>query len=241
MATSASTHLNLTEFTETNALVFDLDGTLIDSTPGIESALRAAFQSVGRTMPAVDLRRIIGPPITVIARRVEPLLSDAEVASIEQSYRAIYDSVGWRDTLAYPTVGDTLGALHRRGLRLFIVTNKPLVPTLKILAHLGLANLFLEVLTRDSRAPHYASKADMLADLLSGQQLKPSATLMIGDTSEDQEAAHTNNIDFLHATYGYGSVTMPARCIRQFSEIATLLNVTDQFKDQPLAKGIDAS
>jgi phosphoglycolate phosphatase len=222
MAKSAPIHLNLSSFAQINALVFDLDGTLIDSTPGISSALRRAFQSAGRTMPAVDLARVIGPPITVIARRIDPLLSDTEVVNIERSYRAIYDSVGWRDTLAYPSVIDTLGVLHRHGLRLFIVTNKPLLPTSAILEHLGLSNLFVEVLTRDSRSPRYSSKTEMLGDLLSRQSLQAGATLMIGDTGEDQDAAHANNLEFLHATYGYGSVTS-ARYIGEFSEIAALL------------------
>jgi phosphoglycolate phosphatase len=226
MASSTFTNLNLTSFGRINALVFDLDGTLIDSVPGIGSALRTAFQSVGRTMPEVDLRRVIGPPITAIARRIEPLLSDTEIAGIERSYRAAYDRDGWRDTLAYPAVADTLRVLHRHDLRLFIITNKPLVPTSNILAHLGLDDLFVEALTRDSRSPHYTSKAEMLADLLSRQRLQPCTTLMIGDTNEDQEAAHINGLSFLHATYGYGSVTMPARHVHHFSEVAALLSIS---------------
>jgi phosphoglycolate phosphatase len=225
MASSIFANLNVPSFSRINALVFDLDGTLIDSTPGICSALRTAFKSVGRTMPEVNLRRVIGPPITVIARRIEPLLSEAEVVGIERSYRAIYDSDGWRDTLAYPAVADTLRALHRRNVRLFIVTNKPLVPTSNILNHLGLKDLFVEALTRDSRSPHYVSKADMLSDLIGRQRLQSNTTLMIGDTNEDQEAAHVNGLDFLHATYGYGSVTVPGGHVDHFSEIAALLNI----------------
>jgi phosphoglycolate phosphatase len=226
MATPVSTEKNLSSYARIKSLIFDLDGTLIDSTPGIESSLRAAFLSCGLTMPVVDLRRIIGPPITVMARRIEPSLSDGDVAVIERSYRASYDSDGWRDTIAYPAVADTLRVLHRYGLRFFIVTNKPLVPTSNILAHLGLDTLFIEALTRDSRTPHYASKADMITDLLSRQYLEPGTTLMIGDTGEDQEAAHTNGIDFIHVTYGYGSATKPVYCVSHFSEIAVLFNLT---------------
>jgi phosphoglycolate phosphatase len=219
-------------FGRINALVFDLDGTLIDSTAGVGNALSAAFQSAGRMMPAMDLRRVIGPPITVIARRIEPLLSDAEVAVIERSYRAIYDSNGWRDAFAYPAVADTLHIFHRGGLRLFIVTNKPLLPTSNILGHLGFDGLFLEALSRDSRTPHYANKTEMLADLLTRHQLLPDTTLMIGDTSEDQEAAHGNGLAFLHVTYGYGSVTTSTHRIDHFSEIATLLSATTTQENQ---------
>ena len=69
-------------------MVFDLDGTLIDSSPGIALSLAAAFQSVGRVMPETDIRKAIGPPIRIIARRVEPSLTDAELDGIEPSYRS---------------------------------------------------------------------------------------------------------------------------------------------------------
>jgi phosphoglycolate phosphatase len=224
----ATNHPNFdaTSMAGINALVFDLDGTLIDSTTGIGGALRAAFQSAGRTMPAVDLRRVIGPPITDIARRIEPSLSDAELATIERSYRSNYDNEGWRETVVYPAVEDTLRAFHRHGLRLFIVTNKPLAPTSNILKHLGLHDLFIETLTRDGRTPRYTGKSEMLADLISRHGLRRNSTLMIGDTNEDQEAAHANGLCFLFVTYGYGSVMMPAHSIHHFSEIATILNVT---------------
>jgi phosphoglycolate phosphatase len=213
-------------FSQINSVVFDLDGTLIDSTPGIAGALEEAFRSAGRSMPAVDLRRIIGPPITVIARRIEPSLSDTEVATIERHYRAIYDNAGWRNTLAYPAVVQTLHELYKQGLRLFIVTNKPLIPTSNILSHLGLKNFFIETLTRDSREPHYANKAEMLAELLCRQQLDPDTTLMVGDTSEDQESAYANRLGFIHATYGYGSLTETTHRMHHFSEIVVLLNIT---------------
>jgi phosphoglycolate phosphatase len=231
--TASTLQLSEAGFGRINTLVFDLDGTLIDSTAGVRNALSAAFQSAGRMMPATDMRRVIGPPITVIARRIEPLLSDAEVAVIERSYRAIYDSNGWRDAFAYPAVVDTLHIFHRRGLRLFIVTNKPLLPTSNILAHLGFDGLFVEALSRDSRTPHYVSKSEMLADLLTRHHLLSDTALMVGDTSEDQEAAHSNGLAFLHVTYGYGSVITSAHRIDHFSEIATLLSATTTLENPP--------
>lgn len=225
MAASPS-RIEPTGFEHLSALIFDLDGTLIDSTAGIGAALAAAFQAAGRSMSRADLRSLIGPPISVIARRLEPSLSDSEVATIESSYRSFYDHEGWRTTVAFPGVADTLHELHRRGMRLFVVTNKPLVPTSKILTHLGLSGLFIEALTRDTGVPHYASKVEMLADLILRQRLNAESSLMIGDTIEDQLAAHDNGLRFLHVTYGYGSVPVATDRIHSFSEMLSLLSIS---------------
>jgi phosphoglycolate phosphatase len=201
----------------------DLDGTLIDSTPGIHSSLAAAFEAAGRAMPPTDLRRIIGPPITVIARRIEPSLTDDEVLIIERIYRKLYDSEGWRQTVAFESVDATLKTLQATGKQLFIVTNKPKIPTGNILATLGLNMLFTESLTRDSRTPHFASKAEMVNDILSRHRLAPESIVMVGDTIEDQESAHAHGLRFLHARYGFGAIPDASHPIDNFSEVLSLL------------------
>ena len=204
------------------SLIFDLDGTLIDSCPGIGSSLSAAFRSVGRKMPAADLRAAVGPPIRVIAARIEPTLSEAELVQIELTYRTRYDNDGWRETVLFDGVAETLQALHIAGASMFIVTNKPRIPTEKILTQLDLIHLFREVSTRDSRTPAYDSKTEMLSDLLQRYSLDSESTMMIGDTLEDEKAAAANGLRFLYATYGYGSIKNPRFPISEFSEISTL-------------------
>jgi len=132
------------------AFFFDLDGTLVDSIPGIASSLTAAFASIGRVMPVVNLRDAIGPPIRTIVERLQPDLTKDETLAIEQFYRPTYDNEGWRETLLFPGVDGTLHRMHEDGFQLFIVTNKPRIPTLKLLEHFGLLKLFRVVLTRDS-------------------------------------------------------------------------------------------
>jgi phosphoglycolate phosphatase len=204
------------------AIVFDLDGTLVDSSPGIASSLAAAFQSVGRVMPEADFRKAIGPPIRIIARRVEPSLTDDELDLIEPFYRADYDNRAWRDTVIFDGVADTLREFHAQGLRLFIITNKPRIPTTHILAQFNLQHLFHEILTRDGGLPPFASKAEMLATLIERHGLSPDSTVMVGDTGEDQETAHANHVPFLHVTYGCGTVES-AHKIDLFPELAMLL------------------
>lgn len=206
-----------------STIVCDLDGTLIDSIPGIGASLSAAFLAIGREMPTADLRAAIGPPIGIIARRIEPSLSDDEVTQIERHYRAGYDVDGWRETVLFQGVADTLQSLREQGCRLYIITNKPRIPTEKILIHLGLHSLFEEVVSRDSRSPGYESKSEMLRDLLHRRSLPADATIMIGDTSEDGEAASANHLKFAFVTYGYGAHSSVALSIDNFADLQQLL------------------
>jgi len=209
------------------ALVFDLDGTLIDSAPGISASLKAAFNSAGRSMPGAEVRSVIGPPIGVIARKIDPTLTDAEVKLIEQEYRSSYDSEGWRETVAFDGVVETLSRLHAAGWRLFVVTNKPSVPTGKILALLKIESALEAVFSRDSRTPRYASKTEMLADLMAIHKLEPGSTAMVGDTQEDGEAALANRLQFVHVSYGYGTVSDAAMRANRFQDIEDMCRRED--------------
>jgi len=210
---------------ELEAFVFDLDGTLIDSIPGIASSLAAAFRSIGREMPVADLRRAIGPPIRIIAKRIEPSLTDDETLAIERYYRSLYDSSGWRDSLIFEGVAETLRKLYGAGFRLFVATNKPLLPSRNTLNHMGIANLFEAIVTRDSSTPHYASKAAMLGDLVAMHWLRPGATVMVGDTIEDREAAQANSVACIFAQYGYGEDPGAQQSIASFADLVRVAGV----------------
>jgi phosphoglycolate phosphatase len=87
-------------------------------------------------------------------------------------------------------------------------------------------NLFEEIITRDSRTPGYSGKSAMLSDLLRRHRLPTESTIMVGDTAEDGEAAADNRLEFIHASYGYGSVSVSCRSITCFSQLWTALSVT---------------
>jgi phosphoglycolate phosphatase len=155
-------------------------------------------------------------------------LTAEEVKAIEKEYRADYDKNGWHATVAFDGVVEGLLRLHRSGLRLFVVTNKPMMPTGKILEHFGVNAAFEAVLTRDSRTPKYASKIEMLAELIKNHGIEAASSAMVGDTSEDQEAARHNGVRFVYVTYGYGSILETDLQIDKFQAIEELLGQGDR-------------
>jgi phosphoglycolate phosphatase len=205
------------------ALVFDLDGTLVDSAPGIGTSLKTAFNAAGREIPTCDLSSLVGPPINIIARRLEPSLTADEVTVIEKEFRADYDAKGWRKAIPFDGVVEGLLRLGRTGIRLFVVTNKPRIPTEKMLENLGLNAVFEKVLTLDTRIPKYANKTEMLAELIRDQGIEAAFSAMVGDTNEDQEAARGNGVRFIYVTYGYGRVLEADIQVEKFQAIENML------------------
>ena len=187
-------------------LLFDLDGTLLDSLPGIVLAVREACRSVGLPEPGVDLRPLLGPPIkTILSEAVatdDPLLLDR----LERNFRASYDSEGWQNTSCFEGAAETLAALQAQRHRLFIVSNKPRHISVRILEREGLLPLFECIYTRDSRVPPWCSKEQILLAVLTENGLLPSDCLMVGDTMEDGEAAASAGMDFVFMNHGYGQL-----------------------------------
>ncbi|MDD5466184.1 MAG: HAD family hydrolase [Anaerolineales bacterium] len=194
------------------AVIFDLDGTLVDSAPGIEAALRQAMLQFhpGEDGMLADLRQRIGPPVGEIIRSLLPGASPAEADAIEAAYRGIYDSNAWRLTRLYPGARQALEWLREVGLACYLVTYKPALPTRGILHALDLAACFREVLTPDSRQPPFASKAEMLDHLLNEHDLKPAHAILVGDTGDDALAAQECGLAFVAAAYGYGDLPQAA-------------------------------
>jgi phosphoglycolate phosphatase len=166
-------------------IVFDLDGTLVDSLPGIAWSIDSAFAECGLPTPPCNVAQLIGPPIRQILARIAGTTNAAFLDRLEQAFRRNYDSEGWSKTRCFSGVQDLLHQLVTRGAELFLVTNKPAHVTGKILNQLNLAGFFQEVACRGTEN----SKAVVLAALLERRGLDPQAGLMVGDTSEDSAAA----------------------------------------------------
>jgi len=188
------------------AVFFDLDGTLLDSLPGIRYSAEAAFAACGLVRSEVDLRGLIGPPIRTILANMSRGVSESELDALEQAFRVSYDSEAWKRTPHYAGAAETLRVMRAEGKRLFVVSNKPRHISVRILKEEGTLGLFDEVVTRDSRVPAYAGKVEMMGYLLRKWEMKPEDCLMVGDTMEDAEAAYETGMRFCLMTHGYGDV-----------------------------------
>ena len=185
------------------ALIFDLDGTLADSKPGILGCLREVLEA--RKMSDYGpLDRFIGPPVEQWAAELLPHGSAEDRLALAHDYRACYDRVGWSNNSVFPGVAELLAELDRDGFPLYVCTSKHEHFAVRILESFGIAQYFNAIYSdRIDYASH--SKSDLLARILGRHAMEREWVWMVGDRSFDIEAAHVNGIRCLAAAWGYGT------------------------------------
>lgn len=202
------------------ALIFDLDGTLTDSKPGILGCLRTVIDARNLGDQG-SLERFIGPPVEEWATALLPQASEEERAALASDYRRCYDREGWKNNSVYAGVREMLAELRHRGFPLYVCTSKQQHFAVRILELFGLAGLFTAIYgDKAEYASH--SKIDLLATLLRASRLQGDAAWMIGDRMYDFQAARANHLRCLAAGWGYGS---PEECALADAVAATPADV----------------
>lgn len=187
-----------------DAIIFDLDGTLVDSADGILASLAGAFQTCGR-LPIRALKHdIIGPPLEVTLRLLTGSEDQEVIDQLSVAFKAYYDETGYRSTKVYNDVPEMLQFLKGKSLPVFIATNKRKQPADAIVKWLNLRNYFKAVYAIDSLRPPAPTKGALIKHILSAYQLPAKQTLYVGDRDEDFNAATEAGVHFYHATWGYG-------------------------------------
>ncbi len=130
----------------------------------------------------------------------------AVIDALAAGFKASYDSSGYRQTAAYAGVDAMLRRLRAAGCTLSIATNKRLLPTRLILEHLGWSEHFAAVYALDLFEPRLPDKAAMIARLLQDRGIDRADAVYVGDRGEDGESADANQLPFIAATWGYGSL-----------------------------------
>lgn len=189
---------------ETLNLVFDLDGTLIDSAPQIHAAANIIFENMG--LPPFSTRTVrgfIGNGVGVLVSRLmahQGLPDDVSLhAELVARFIRIYEEAFDLTTL-YPGVSTVLADLSEAGHQLAICTNKPQGPTMAVLRHFGLAPLFRVIIGGDTLPQRKPDPRPLWAAL---QPLGPGKALFIGDSEVDAETASASDIPFALFTGGY--------------------------------------
>ena len=186
-----------------SALIFDLDGTLTDSKPGILGCLRKTLEERGLPIPA-SLDRFIGPPVEEWVTYLLPEGTREDHVALARDYRGCYDREGWSDNTVYPGVLEMLVSLGEAGFPLYVCTSKHEHFAVRILDTFELSGLFAAIYGDKIEYPSH-SKADLLARVLAEHKLDADAVWMIGDRSFDFEAARANGVRSMAAGWGYGS------------------------------------
>jgi len=184
------------------ALIFDLDGTLTDSKPGILGCLRKVIDARKLDDPG-ELDRFIGPPVEEWTVELLPQGSAEERAELARDYRACYDREGWKNNSVFAGVREMLAELGRLGFPLYVCTSKQQHFAVRILDLFELSGLFAGVYGDKLEYPTH-SKVELLGRLLRECSLDKDSAWMIGDRIFDIEAAHANGIPCLGAGWGYG-------------------------------------
>ena len=187
-------------------ILFDFDGTLADSSLGIYTAFCAACAETTLKPPPIDLfRKAIGPPISEIFDHYFPSeLPDAKVAFVSE-FRKEYDSSLYCCCDWYEGVIAGIRSLASGGFILGVVTNKPTLPTVRLLQDANLIDQFALVAGIDARktALPFPSKTMALSWALQQLSMLPEEAVYCGDTLADFIACRPLDLSFVGVTYGF--------------------------------------
>jgi phosphoglycolate phosphatase len=189
------------------AIVFDLDGTLVDSAPEIASALNAAMAEIGQPpFPLTDVQSFIGGGAKVaLQRALAARGSQIEAAVFDgmmTSFYEVYAEVSRKGNGLYPGVIETLTALRVHDLPLGVCTNKADHITAIALEALGIRQFFSTVVGARDDIPRKPAP-DMLLKALSALGATPAEGLVVGDSKSDVGSARAAGCPIIAVSYGY--------------------------------------
>ncbi|QDF98717.1 phosphoglycolate phosphatase [Azoarcus sp. DD4] len=211
------------------AVLFDLDGTLLDTIGDLAEAANRMLAELGRPLrPLAEVHSFVGKGLPNLVRRCLTENASATEAEIEAAigvFRRHYTTVNGLGTRIYPGILETLAEMRARKLKLAVVTNKAGDFTRPLLAHMGIAHHFEAVVSGDT-LPVKKPDPAMLFHACELLGVPAEEALMIGDSANDALAARAAGMPVLLVTYGY-SEGMPVDTIECDGLLSNALQALD--------------
>lgn len=216
------------DLVQPGVVLFDLDGTLTASGPGITRSVTAALD-VLRLPPLEEaaLLRFIGPPLLDSFRDIAGL-DEATALDAMAAYRGFFVEYGMFENAVYPGIPGLLRELVDTGRRLAVTTSKPLPYAVPIIEHFALDGYF-EAVFGPAIDGDGTSKGEVVAQALAALRVEVDDVVLVGDRSHDVVGAHENGIACIGALWGYGSreeLAGAETIAADVDELAVLLGLT---------------
>jgi len=208
-------------------IIFDLDGTLVNSSNDIIDCLRRAYAALGLEPTRLINDSLIGPPLKDMIKLISPESDDFQDSLLIKSFRDYYDNSGFCGTKLYTGVQDLLERCRNSDIRSFIATNKPEKSTKRLIEILNM-DFFLDLVTIDNVQGFTSDKEGMFLYLIKKWSIKRDATFVIGDSASDIIAAHQVGLRSVAILNGYGDAdeikrSNPEYCLNRIDELAELI------------------
>ena len=185
-------------------IIFDLDGTVTDSKPGIVKGVQYALHCYGVEEPDLDkLTSFVGPPLYKSFMNYLGCSED-EAKEVVECYREYYAETGLYENALYDGIEALLYMLKEKGYRLLIASSKPRIYVKRILSYFRVMRYF-DIVEGSELDSSRTDKAELLSYVLAKWDLKADECVMVGDRKHDVMGAKANGMDSIAVGYGYGS------------------------------------
>jgi len=183
-------------------IIFDLDGTLIDTSHGILSSLSQICLQNKINVKKPISNKIIGPPLRETLLNLTEINNENNLDYLIECFKLEYDSNGYKDTIIFENIDKVILNLYKNGVNLYIATNKRKEPTKKIINMLVWDKFFKGVYSIDSLEPHAKTKGELLSYMVKKHNLKNC--IYIGDHLDDFLASKVANLPYMMVEWGFG-------------------------------------
>ena len=177
-------------------LIFDLDGTLIDSCDSILSCIAETLRSISRRPQVKIEESLVGPPLQTVFSKLLSVEDHKIIEVAVDKFKELYDSTYFDCCKPFPNAAEYFSGPQMK--RNYLVTNKRCIPTDKILRKFGWTTYFEKIYTSDVYTKEMPDKHAVILKILESYQLRKDRSVYIGDSAEDQKAAVLAGISFLN-------------------------------------------